>query len=112
MEVPACRQEGLSRTRAIRHREQAESPMSEIKRHQNAPMWREIDGLRYQTVGQVRVKYLELIPSRDACGDGNRPTARAIPSAACPQIRRLDLQHFVSFCKLIDGEAGGDVVVK
>jgi hypothetical protein len=34
--------------------------MSEFKRHQNAPMWREIDGLRYQTVGQLRVKYLEV----------------------------------------------------
>jgi Protein of unknown function (DUF2924) len=34
--------------------------MSEVKRHQNAPMWREIDGLRYQTVGQLRVKYLEV----------------------------------------------------
>jgi Protein of unknown function (DUF2924) len=34
--------------------------MSKIKRHQNAPMWRKIDGLRYQTVGQLRVKYLEV----------------------------------------------------
>jgi Protein of unknown function (DUF2924) len=34
--------------------------MSEIKRHQNASIWREIDGLRYQTVGQLRVKYLEV----------------------------------------------------
>ena len=34
--------------------------MSELKRHQNAPMWREIDGLRYQTVGQLRDKYLEV----------------------------------------------------
>jgi hypothetical protein len=34
--------------------------MNENKRHQNAPMWREIDGLRYQTVGELRVKYLEV----------------------------------------------------
>jgi hypothetical protein len=34
--------------------------MSEIKRHQDARMWREIDGLRYQTVGQLRAKYLEV----------------------------------------------------
>ena len=29
-------------------------------RYQIAPLWREIDGLRYQTVGQLRVKYLEM----------------------------------------------------
>jgi hypothetical protein len=34
--------------------------MSENKRRQNTPMWREIDGLRYQTIGQLRVKYLEV----------------------------------------------------
>jgi hypothetical protein len=34
--------------------------MSELKRRQNTPMWREIDGLRYQTVGQLRIKYLEV----------------------------------------------------
>jgi len=31
--------------------------MSEAKRHQKAPIWREIDGLRQQTVGQLQVKY-------------------------------------------------------
>ena len=31
--------------------------MSEAKRHQKAPIWREIDGLRQQTVGQLKVKY-------------------------------------------------------
>jgi len=34
--------------------------MSEMKRHQNAPLWREIDALRYQSVGQLRIKYLEV----------------------------------------------------
>src|SRR5882757_3153545 len=34
--------------------------MSEIKRSQNASKWREIDALRHQTVGQLRVKYLEV----------------------------------------------------
>ena len=34
--------------------------MSEVKRRPNTPMWREIDGLRHQTVGQLRVKYLEV----------------------------------------------------
>jgi hypothetical protein len=34
--------------------------MSKNKRRQNTPMWREIDGLRYQTVGQLKVKYLEV----------------------------------------------------
>jgi hypothetical protein len=60
MEVPGCRQEWPSRTGVKRHREEAESRMSENKRRQNTPMWREIDGLRYQTVGQLRAKYLEV----------------------------------------------------
>src|SRR6266567_1635645 len=34
--------------------------MSKIKRRQNASKWREIDGLRHQSVGQLRVKYLEV----------------------------------------------------
>jgi hypothetical protein len=34
--------------------------MSEAKRPQKTPLWREIDGLRYQSVGQLRVKYLEV----------------------------------------------------
>jgi hypothetical protein len=34
--------------------------MSEIKRRPNTPLWREIDALRHQTVGQLRVKYLEV----------------------------------------------------
>jgi hypothetical protein len=34
--------------------------MSEAKRSQNASKWREIDGLRQQSVGQLRVKYLEV----------------------------------------------------
>jgi hypothetical protein len=60
MEVPECRQEGLSALGAKRCREETESPMSENKRPQSAPMWREIDALRYQSVGQLRVKYLEV----------------------------------------------------
>ena len=34
--------------------------MGEAKRPQNASKWREIDGLRQQSVGQLRVKYLEV----------------------------------------------------
>jgi hypothetical protein len=34
--------------------------MSEIKRSQNASKWREIDALRHQSVGQLRVKYREV----------------------------------------------------
>ena len=34
--------------------------MNEIKRSQNASKWREIDALRHQSVGQLRVKYLEV----------------------------------------------------
>jgi hypothetical protein len=60
MEVPGGRREWPSSTGQKPHREETESRMSEVKRHQNAPMWREIDGLRYQTVGQLRVKYLEV----------------------------------------------------
>src|SRR5438045_4269109 len=34
--------------------------MEESKRPQNASKWREIDGLRHQSVGQLRVKYREV----------------------------------------------------
>ena len=34
--------------------------MNEIKRSQNASKWREIDALRHQSVGQLRVRYLEV----------------------------------------------------
>jgi hypothetical protein len=34
--------------------------MSEVKRRPNTLIWREIDALRHQTVGQLRVKYLEV----------------------------------------------------
>ena len=34
--------------------------MSQNKRHPNAPPGREIDGLRQQSVGQLRVKYREV----------------------------------------------------
>ena len=34
--------------------------MSEAKRSQNASKWREIDGLRHQSVGQLKIKYLEV----------------------------------------------------
>jgi Protein of unknown function (DUF2924) len=34
--------------------------MTEPKLYQNAPIWREIDALRRQSVGQLRVKYLKV----------------------------------------------------
>jgi len=34
--------------------------MREPKRHQNTPLWREIDALRRQSVGQLRGEYLEV----------------------------------------------------
>ncbi|HYM05621.1 MAG TPA: DUF2924 domain-containing protein, partial [Terriglobales bacterium] len=34
--------------------------MEDAKRQQNASMWREIDGLRHQTVGRLKVKYREV----------------------------------------------------
>jgi hypothetical protein len=60
MEVPKCRQEGLSRVPAKLHREETESGMSEAKRRHNTSMWREIDGMRHQTVGQLKAKYREV----------------------------------------------------
>jgi hypothetical protein len=60
MVVSWCRQATSFRTSAKRSREETESRMSEVKRRPNTPMWREIDGLRHQTVGQLRVKYLEV----------------------------------------------------
>jgi hypothetical protein len=60
MEVPGCRQARLSRTPTKGHREETESRMKEIKRLYRAPMWREIEALRSQTVGQLRVKYQEV----------------------------------------------------
>jgi hypothetical protein len=43
-----------------RHREEPESGMRDPKRHQNALMWREIGALRGQSVGQLKLKYLEV----------------------------------------------------
>src|SRR5229473_8585417 len=42
------------------HREETESRMEEAKRQQKTSMWHEIDGLRCQSVGQLKVKYLEV----------------------------------------------------
>src|SRR5216684_5944915 len=42
------------------HREETESRMEEAKRQQKTSMWHEIDGLRCQTVGQLKVKYREV----------------------------------------------------
>ena len=61
MVVPGCRQARRSRTSAKRSREETESRMSEVKRRPKTPLWREIDGLQHQTVGQLRVKYLEVL---------------------------------------------------
>jgi hypothetical protein len=60
MEVPKCRQERLSSAPAKRHREETESGMSETKRRQNTSIWREIDDLRHQTVGQLKEKYRQV----------------------------------------------------
>lgn len=57
MELFCPTQMGLWRPSAKQHREETESGMGEAKQHQNAAMWREIDGLRQQTVGQLQVKY-------------------------------------------------------
>jgi hypothetical protein len=57
MELFCPRQTGLWNASAKLHREEIESGMGDAKVHQNAPMWREIDGLRRQTVGQLKIKY-------------------------------------------------------
>jgi len=48
MVVAGCWQARRSRTSAKRSREETESRMSEVKRHRNTPLWREIDSLRMQ----------------------------------------------------------------
>ena len=60
MVVAGCRQARLSSRSAKWSREDTESRMSEFKRRPNAPLWREIDALRHQTVGQLRVEYLNV----------------------------------------------------
>jgi Protein of unknown function (DUF2924) len=60
MVVAGCRQAVPSSSSAKRSREETESRMREVKRRQSTPMWREIDALRQQTVGQLRVKYLKV----------------------------------------------------
>src|SRR2546426_7941374 len=35
--------------------------MGKPKPHENASMWHEIDGLRHQTVGQLKIKYREVL---------------------------------------------------
>ena len=41
-------------------REETQSRMGEAKRQQKTSMWHEIDGLRHQTVGQLKGKYREV----------------------------------------------------
>jgi len=60
MEVPRCRQAARSRARAKLHGEETESGMGESKRRHNTSMWREIDGMRHQTVGQLKAKYRKV----------------------------------------------------
>jgi len=60
MVVAGGRQARLSSRSAKWSREETESRMSEVKRRPNTPMWREIDALRHQTVGQLRVRYLRV----------------------------------------------------
>ena len=57
MELFCPRQSGLWRALAKLPREETARGMGDAKGHQNAPMGREIDGLRQQTVGQLKIKY-------------------------------------------------------
>ena len=61
MELSRCKQEGPSSDSGeICTERKQRAEWSETKRQQNASMWREIDGLRHQTVGQLKVKYREV----------------------------------------------------
>jgi hypothetical protein len=57
--VAGCRQARLSSRSAKWSREETKSRMSEFKRRPKTPLWREIDALRHQTVGQLRVGVTE-----------------------------------------------------
>jgi len=58
--VPGASRTGFHALARIIHREEIESGMEPPKRQQNASIWHEIDGLRHQTVGQLKVKYREV----------------------------------------------------
>src|SRR5712691_11210149 len=60
MAASVSRQEGLSRTRAKPKRARPKGRMNKNKGHPNAPLWREIDGLRQHSVGQLKLKYREV----------------------------------------------------
>ncbi len=51
---------GLFRAGIRTRREEPETGVSESKKHQNASKWREIEALRHQKVGQLKVKYREV----------------------------------------------------
>ena len=60
--------------------------MGEAKRRQNAPMWREIDGLRQQTVGKLKVKDLEVFGEESRSNHEQfliRLAWRPTPKATC-----------------------------
>ena len=52
--------------------------MTEAKRQQNAPIWHEIDGLRHQTVGQLKAKYREVF-SAESRSNHKQFLVRRIP---------------------------------
>jgi hypothetical protein len=55
------KQDGLFSSRVKFPQRGNRERMDETKRRQNATMWHEIEGLRHQTVGELKVKYHELI---------------------------------------------------
>jgi len=59
--------------------------MGKPKEQQNAPMWHEIDGLRHQTVGQLKVKYRAVLGQESR----SRTTHVYIFDTSPEQLRRL-----------------------
>ena len=59
MELFWCKQDRLLRAERQNCTERKQRGMRENKRSQNASKWREIDALRHQSVGQLRLKYRE-----------------------------------------------------
>jgi Protein of unknown function (DUF2924) len=66
MRLVLCKQDGLSSARAKFPQRGNGERMDETKRRQKALMWHEIEGLRHQTVRELKIKY------REVCGQESR----------------------------------------
>ena len=84
MVVSWCRQATSFRTSAKRSREETESRMSEVKRHRNTPLWREIDSLRSSLPGVSVVAPMRSRPS----GSGSSLHKQTFMRVIEPTVRR------------------------